>query len=209
MPRSLAALRDRPTRVPLTTDQRNSLITAVLSWTMDAFDYFLVIVILHEIVQDTAFCGGAPKEPVRRRAGVRHDRNHGDTTGRCADLRAVGRPGRPAHPADRGHTVVVRVRRALRDRTEPHGAGDPAVPLRHLHEPEWGLGAALAMEKGPPSHAAAFSPACCNTATHLVICWPCLPAVPHHAAPALALDLRAVHHPGVDQPAGAVPVERQ
>jgi MFS transporter, SHS family, lactate transporter len=61
MPRSLTALRTRPTRVPLTPDQRNSFIAAALGWTMDAFDYFLIVVVLGDIAKDSAFRGSVPE----------------------------------------------------------------------------------------------------------------------------------------------------
>jgi SHS family lactate transporter-like MFS transporter len=61
MPRSLAVSQVRSTRAPLTADQRNSFFAAVLGWTMDAFDYFLIIVMLREIAQDSAFRGGMPE----------------------------------------------------------------------------------------------------------------------------------------------------
>ena len=35
-----------PSRAPLTADQRSSFIAAFLGWTMDAFDYFLVVLVL-------------------------------------------------------------------------------------------------------------------------------------------------------------------
>ncbi len=37
---------------------------------------------------------------------------------------------------------------------------------------EWGLGAALAMEKIPAASVAASSPACCRRATRSATCWP-------------------------------------
>ncbi|MCW2756359.1 MAG: major facilitator superfamily 1 [Nocardioidaceae bacterium] len=61
MPRSLATLRGRSTRVPLTSDQRNSFIAALLGWTMDAFDYLLFVVVLSDIAQDSSFRGGVPE----------------------------------------------------------------------------------------------------------------------------------------------------
>jgi MFS transporter, SHS family, lactate transporter len=51
----------RSPSVPLTPDQRNSFIAALLGWTMDAFDYFLVLVVLSDIAHDSAFRGGVPE----------------------------------------------------------------------------------------------------------------------------------------------------
>src|SRR3954464_4219814 len=38
-------------RVRLTSDQRNSFIAAVLGWTMDAFDYFIVVFVYADIAK--------------------------------------------------------------------------------------------------------------------------------------------------------------
>jgi SHS family lactate transporter-like MFS transporter len=39
-------------RTPLTSDQRNSFIAALLGWTMDAFDYFIVVFVYADIARD-------------------------------------------------------------------------------------------------------------------------------------------------------------
>ena len=39
-------------RPGLTRDQRNSFVAALLGWTMDAFDYFLVVLVYAEIAKD-------------------------------------------------------------------------------------------------------------------------------------------------------------
>ena len=39
-------------REPLTADQRNSFVAALLGWTMDAFDYFLVVLVYADIAKD-------------------------------------------------------------------------------------------------------------------------------------------------------------
>ncbi len=39
-------------RTPLTPDQRNSFLAAFLGWTMDAFDYFLVVLVYAEIAEE-------------------------------------------------------------------------------------------------------------------------------------------------------------
>ncbi|HSU75283.1 MAG TPA: MFS transporter [Terrabacter sp.] len=41
-----------PTRTRLTSDQRNSFLAAYLGWAMDAFDYFLVVLIYADIAKD-------------------------------------------------------------------------------------------------------------------------------------------------------------
>jgi SHS family lactate transporter-like MFS transporter len=40
------------TRTPLTSDQRSSFIAALLGWTMDAFDYFIVVLVYADIATD-------------------------------------------------------------------------------------------------------------------------------------------------------------
>ncbi len=37
---------------PLTPDQRNSFLAALLGWSMDAFDYFIVVLVYAEIAKD-------------------------------------------------------------------------------------------------------------------------------------------------------------
>ena len=41
-------------RVPLTPDQRNAFTAALLGWTMDAFDYFIVVLVYADIASDFA-----------------------------------------------------------------------------------------------------------------------------------------------------------
>jgi SHS family lactate transporter-like MFS transporter len=40
------------TRTPLTRDQRNAFLAALLGWTMDAFDYFIVIFVYVDIAKE-------------------------------------------------------------------------------------------------------------------------------------------------------------
>ena len=47
-------------RTPLNADQRNSFIAALLGWTMDAFDYFIVVLVYADIASDF----GTSKEKV-------------------------------------------------------------------------------------------------------------------------------------------------
>ena len=39
-------------RVPLTPDQRSSFLAAFLGWTMDAFDYFIVVLVYADIAKE-------------------------------------------------------------------------------------------------------------------------------------------------------------
>ena len=157
MPRSLAASRARSSRVPLTPDQRNSFIAAFLGWTMDAFDYFLVIVVLGDITEDSAFRGGVPEAQfavelafittatlVMRPVGALIFGLWADRVGRriplivdvlvfsvCGVLCAIA-----------PNLTVLLILRFF------YGIGMGG---------EWGLGAALAMEKIPPSRRGFFS----------------------------------------------------
>ena len=51
-PRAGVACRAMAQREPLTADQRNSFVAALLGWMMDAFDYFLVVLVYAEIAKD-------------------------------------------------------------------------------------------------------------------------------------------------------------
>lgn len=46
---------DRAAREPLSADQRNSFLAAVLGWTMDNFDYLLFLLVIDDIAKDTSF----------------------------------------------------------------------------------------------------------------------------------------------------------
>src|ERR1700712_2029205 len=47
-------------RTPLTSDQRSAFLAALLGWTMDAFDYFIVVLVYADIAADF----GTSKEKV-------------------------------------------------------------------------------------------------------------------------------------------------
>ena len=36
---------DGPSKEPLTSDQRNAFLASFLGWTMDAYDYFIVVLV--------------------------------------------------------------------------------------------------------------------------------------------------------------------
>ena len=55
-------------REPLTADQRNSFIAALLGWTMDAFDYFLVVLVYADIAKDVRRLADADGVPDHRDA---------------------------------------------------------------------------------------------------------------------------------------------
>ena len=77
----------REPRTPLTADQRNSFVAALLGWTMDAFDYFLVVLVYADIAED--FGVSLTQMAFLTTATLL------DAPGRRVPLRALGRPGRP------------------------------------------------------------------------------------------------------------------
>ena len=157
MPRSPAAWRTRSPRVSLTPDQRNSFIAAALGWTMDAFDYFLVVVVLGDIAQDSAFRGGVPEAQFAIELAF-------ITTATLA-MRPVGALifGLWADRVGRRIPLIVDV--LLYSVCGALCAIAPNLTvlliLRFFYGVgmggEWGLGAALAMEKIPPSRRGFFS----------------------------------------------------
>ncbi|HKN95876.1 MAG TPA: MFS transporter [Pseudonocardiaceae bacterium] len=136
-------------RQPLTRDQRNSFIAAQLGWTMDAFDYFIVVLVYADIAKDlhtslptVAFLTTATL--IMRPVGAIIFGYWADRIGRRRPLMsavafysAVG-----FLAAFAPNFVVLVVLRML------YGIGMGA---------EWGLGAALAMEKIPVSRRGFFS----------------------------------------------------
>ena len=74
---------------PLTSDQRNSFVAALLGWMMDAFDYFLVVLVYAVV--------GLPLGPLTPRlARESAARRSGDLCGRALHL-----AGSPAGQRDR------------------------------------------------------------------------------------------------------------
>ncbi|HEY1570737.1 MAG TPA: MFS transporter [Pseudonocardiaceae bacterium] len=136
-------------RQRLTRDQRNSFIAAQLGWTMDAFDYFIVVLVYADIAKDlhtslptVAFLTTATL--IMRPVGAIIFGYWADRIGRRRPLMtavmcysAVG-----FLAAFAPNFVVLVVLRML------YGIGMGA---------EWGLGAALAMEKIPVSRRGFFS----------------------------------------------------
>ena len=136
-------------RTPLTPDQRNSFIAALLGWTMDAFDYFIVVLVYADIAADF----GTSKEKV-------------------AFLTTVTLLMRPIGAllfglwADRiGRRIPLIVDVLLYSTVGFLCAFAPnltvLIVLRLIYGigmgGEWGLGAALAMEKIPKERRGFFS----------------------------------------------------
>ncbi|MEU4668152.1 MFS transporter [Amycolatopsis sp. NPDC023774] len=135
----------------LTSDQRNAFIAAWLGWTMDAFDYFLVVFILADIAKDKSF---------------------GATATQLAFITTATLVMRPVGAlvfglwADRvGRRVPLMVDVVLYSVAGVLCAVAPnftvLLILRFVYGigmgGEWGLGAALAMEKIPVQRRGFFS----------------------------------------------------
>src|SRR3954452_16044256 len=136
-------------RTPLTPDQRNSFLAALLGWTMDAFDYFIVVLVYADIAADF----GESKEKVAflttvtllmRPVGALLFGLWADRVGRrtplIADVLFYSTVGFLCAFAP--NLTVLIVLRLL------YGIGMGG---------EWGLGAALAMEKVPVERRGFFS----------------------------------------------------
>lgn len=135
----------------LTPDQRNSFIAALLGWSMDAFDYFIVVFILSDIAADPTF---------------------GASTTQLAFITTATLVMRPIGAlvfgiwADRvGRRIPLMVDVLLYSAAGLLCAIAPnfwvLLLLRFIYGigmgGEWGLGAALAMEKIPTSRRGFFS----------------------------------------------------
>src|ERR1700749_5012032 len=138
-----------PGKVSLTNDQRNSFIAALLGWTMDAFDYFLVVLVYADIAEtfnvsktEVAFLTTATL--IMRPVGALLFGLWADRIGRrvplMVDVAFYSVVGFLCAFAP-NFTVLV-VLRIL------YGIGMGG---------EWGLGAALAMEKIPAERRGFFS----------------------------------------------------
>jgi SHS family lactate transporter-like MFS transporter len=136
-------------RTPLTSDQRNSFIAALLGWTMDAFDYFIVVLVYADIAAEF----GESKEKVAllttvtllmRPVGALIFGLWADRVGRrtplIVDVLFYSTVGFLCAFAP--NLTVLIVLRLL------YGIGMGG---------EWGLGAALAMEKVPVERRGFFS----------------------------------------------------
>jgi MFS transporter, SHS family, lactate transporter len=138
-----------PGKLPLTNDQRNSFIAALLGWTMDAFDYFLVVLVYADIAKtfhhtrtEVAFLTTATL--LMRPVGALLFGLWADRVGRrlplMVDVAFYSTVGFLCAFAP-NFTVLV-ILRLL------YGVGMGG---------EWGLGAALAMEKVPAERRGFFS----------------------------------------------------
>lgn len=137
------------TRTPLTADQRNAFTAALLGWTMDAFDYFIVVLVYADIATDF----GTSKEKVAflttatllmRPVGALVFGLWADRVGRriplIVDVLLYSTVGFLCAFAP--NLTVLLVLRLI------YGIGMGG---------EWGLGAALAMEKIPRERRGFFS----------------------------------------------------
>jgi MFS transporter, SHS family, lactate transporter len=136
-------------RAPLTSDQRNAFLAALLGWTMDAFDYFLVVLVYAEIAAEfheslTKMAFVTTVTLLMRPVGAFLFGLWADRAGRriplMVDVCFYSLVGFLCAFAP-NYTVLL-VLRLL------YGIGMGG---------EWGLGAALAMEKIPPQRRGFFS----------------------------------------------------
>jgi MFS transporter, SHS family, lactate transporter len=138
-----------PRREPLTPDQRSSFVAAFLGWTMDAFDYFIVVLVYADIAKDfgvslTRMAFLTTATLLMRPVGALIFGLWADRVGRrrplIVDVCFYSVVGFACAFAP--NFTVLLVLRLL------YGIGMGG---------EWGLGAALAMEKLPPSRRGFFS----------------------------------------------------
>jgi SHS family lactate transporter-like MFS transporter len=142
---------DKAVREKLTPDQRNSFIAAVLGWAMDAFDYFIVVFVIADIAKDKSFGASATQLAfittatlVMRPVGALVFGLWADRVGRriplMVDVLLYSLAGVLCAIAP--NFTVLLILRFI------YGIGMGG---------EWGLGAALAMEKIPVSRRGFFS----------------------------------------------------
>ena len=138
-----------PPRPRLTADQRNAFVAALLGWSMDAFDYFIVVLVYAEIAKDfdvplTSMAWVSSASLVLRPIGAFVFGLWADRSGRriplMVDVAFYSVVGFLCAFAP--NFTVLLVLRAL------YGIGMGG---------EWGLGAALAMEKVPAERRGLFS----------------------------------------------------
>ena len=182
----------------LTGDQRNSFIAAMLGWTMDAFDYFIVVFVYADIAK-TFHISKAEVAFI--------------TTATLA-MRPVGallfglwadRVGRRT-PADGGRDLLLGRRLPVRVRAQLHRAGDPAVAVRPWHGRRMGAGRGARHGEGPRRAARLFlGTAAGGLRVRLSAGEPGIAGGDGLAGAVVALVVRLVHHPGADQPDHPVP----
>ncbi len=135
----------------LTRDQRNSFLAALLAWSMDAFDYFMIVLVLSDIAKDKSFGATGTQLAflttatlVVRPFGALLFGIWADRVGRriplIADVLLYSCAGILCAIAP--NITVLLILRAI------FGLGMGG---------EWGLGAALAMEKIPPERRGFYS----------------------------------------------------
>jgi SHS family lactate transporter-like MFS transporter len=135
----------------LTRDQRSSFIAALLAWSMDAFDFFMLVLVMPEIAKDKSFGATGTQLAfvttatlVMRPVGAFLFGIWADRAGRrgplTADVLLFSCAGILCAIAP--NVTVLLILRAV------YGLGMGG---------EWGLGAALAMEKLPPARRGFFS----------------------------------------------------
>ena len=116
---------DGPEQERLTPEARRAVLAAFLGWTMDAFDYFLVVLVYADI-----------GDGLRRLAdphGVPDDRHAADASDRRGDLRRLGRSRRAQEGPDRRRRLLLPRRVPVRVRAQLHHVARAAAAVRHRH----------------------------------------------------------------------------
>ena len=119
----------------------HTLVASFLGWTLDAFDFFVLVFVLPAVAR------GVP--PVGRRPRVYDHRDPGDASDRRAGFRMAGGPLRAARPAD-GGIILYSVIEVASGLAPSYGW---FLVFRALYGigmgGEWGVGASIAMEAVP------------------------------------------------------------
>ena len=148
----------------LRPDSRNAFVSALLGWTMDAFDYFIVVLVYADIAKDFGVS--------LTRDGVPDHGHAAHAAGRRAAVRRLGRPRRAADAADRRRRLLLDRRLRLRVRAQLHRAAGAAAALRHRHGRRVGPRRGAGDGEDARRRSAASSPASCSRATRSATCSP-------------------------------------
>ena len=115
----------RPQSPDSTSDRWHAMSAGFLGWTLDAFDFFVVIFLLRY--------AGRALSCSQARHRSQHDGNAGHASGWRAAVRHDGRPLWPPASADGECDVLLGDRAALRLCAQLHGLLHSAHAVRHRH----------------------------------------------------------------------------
>ena len=122
--------------------QRNVVMASFLGWTLDAFDFFLMVFMFSAIAKEfhANVAGG----------GGRQHADPGGAAVRRPGVRPAGRPLRPPAGADDRRPALFGAGVRLGLRAQPGGAADPARPVRLRHGRGVGRRRVAGLESIPP-----------------------------------------------------------